>query len=141
MFVVFDLDGTLADDMHRQHFLLQYPKDWDRYLDACADDAPIQPVIALAKTLDFAGWRFEVWTGRSERVREETEAWLKRHNLNPSKVLMRAEGDYRPDSQLKGGWLAETYKKPDIIVDDRNKSVAFWRAQGITCLQVADHDY
>ena len=53
MFIVFDLDGTLADDAHRQHHITGDVRDWDAYFAACGDDAPIiEPVMELLLTLD-----------------------------------------------------------------------------------------
>ena len=141
MFIVFDLDGTLADDTHRQHFLEQHPKDWDSYFAACGDDPPIQPVVELLYTLSQRH-DVQVWTGRSEKYRQQTVEWFRSKGLwwSINNLVMRPVGDYRPDTVLKGEWLAER-SKPDLIFDDRNKSVRFWREQGIVCLQVADHDY
>jgi hydroxymethylpyrimidine pyrophosphatase-like HAD family hydrolase len=30
--VVFDIDGTLADNEHRVHYLHNHPKNWDAFL-------------------------------------------------------------------------------------------------------------
>ena len=148
MFVVFDLDGTLADDTHRQHFLEQTPKDWDGYFSACGDDTPIWPVRGLWSMINACGHRVEIWTGRSDKYLHETEEWLQYH-LYPAEawgikrwtIRMRPDGDFRPDTEVKGEWLAECGPPPDLVFDDRTKSVAWWREQGITCLQVAQHDY
>ena len=65
MFVVFDLDGTLADDSEREEYLKTDPPQWGAYFSACSDDAPIWPMIntlnALAARRDS---RVEIWTGR-----------------------------------------------------------------------------
>ena len=55
----------------------------------------------------------------------------------------RAEGDYRPDTEVKGEWLASCPEgeRPVLVFDDRTKTVAWWREQGIMCAQVAQHDY
>ena len=151
MFVVFDLDGTLADDTHRHHFLDQTPKDWDGYFAACGGDAPIQSVVDTLKALYRDSHRIEIWTGRSDSVREITEHWFDGplySHLDPLVAMpgiilrMRPAGDFRPDTEVKGEWLAECGNdRPDLVFDDRTKSVAWWREQGITCLQVAQHDY
>lgn len=148
MFVVFDLDGTLADDTHRAHFLDQEPKDWDAYFAACGGDTLIEPIAEIFRALFASDLnRVEIWTGRSESVREETFHWVHRHLFEGSygeyvRIRMRPSGDFRPDTEVKGEWLDQCGDNPpDIIIDDRTKSVAFWRERGITCLQVAQHDY
>ena len=145
MFIVFDLDGTLADDSHRQHHITGDVRDWDAYFAACGDDALIKPVAAIYQALysDTVDYHTVViWTGRSERYRHQTALWLSERNLWFTDLRMRADGDFRPDTEVKGEWLAECGDHPpDLIFDDRTKSVAFWRSQGITCLQVAQHDY
>lgn len=39
MFVVFDLDGTLADGDHRLHHITGETKDWRAFFAACGDDS------------------------------------------------------------------------------------------------------
>ena len=143
MFVVFDLDGTLADDSARQHFIEGEERDWDSYFAACGSDTPIWPTVGLFQMFVALAHRVEIWTGRSEKVRAETEEWLRYHVVDHTiAVKMRPECDYRPDTELKGQWLAQClYARPDLILDDRAKSVAFWREQGITCYDVAGHGY
>ena len=142
MFVVFDLDGTLADDTHRQHHIAGEERDWDAYFAACKDDAPLWPTIGVLQMMVSLNHRVEIWTGRSESCREQTERWLTYVLGLEIRPLMRAEGDHRPDTVVKGEWLMLCGdRRPDLIFDDRSKSVAFWREQGITCYQVAQHDY
>ena len=150
MLVVFDLDGTLADDLHRQHHLDQETKDWDGYFAECGKDQVIEPVAAIARALtsqtlpDGTFHWIEIWTGRSEAYKPETVEWLCANRIPFQYLKMRPEGDYRPDTVLKGEWLNDPRlygEKPDLIFDDRTKSVEFWRKHGIVCCQVAQHDY
>ena len=146
MFVVFDLDGTLADDTHRQHFLEQSPADWIGYFAACSGDGVIAGMDALFDRLSYADvddvWRIEIWTGRPREYRDQTMAWLEMFHVVPDSLRMRPTGDFRPDTEVKGEWLAECGdNRPDLVFDDRTKSVAWWRSQGITCLQAADHNF
>ncbi len=45
---VFDLDNTLADTAHRQHFLERRPRDWDGFFAAAPQDPPLAEGVALA---------------------------------------------------------------------------------------------
>ena len=53
-------------------------------------------------------------------------------------VLLRPDGDSTPDQDLKRDWL-RGYGKERILfaVDDRQKVVDMWRAEGVVCLQCA----
>ena len=142
-FYVFDLDGTLADCSHRLHYLDK--KDWRGFFAACPHDEPINHMIELFVTLCRGGHRVEIWSGRSDEVRAETEAWLLEHDIGgsltgPITVLMRNAGDHRPDDEVKreflrGGGI------PDLIFDDRKRVVDMWRAEGIPCAHIAEGDF
>jgi hypothetical protein len=144
MFVVFDLDGTLALNEHRQHFV-QRPdgsaKDWRAFFAACDKDVPNMPIINTALAFNSAGDRVEIWSGRSAEVNDKTEAWLKQNGLGIIPRRMRADGDHTPDHTLKAQWLGESEVKPNLVFDDRASVVAMWRANGIVCAQVAPGDF
>lgn len=163
---VFDLDGTIADLNHRLHFVtppidarVGAPKEvweqhrdwkpnWNAFFDACADDTPIEWVADLMRML----WRYErltgqrsallVLSGRSDRVRRVTEDWMQQRKIPYDFLLMRKEGDHRPDEIVKLEILREFLdSKPDchprveFIVDDRQKVVDMWRRNGFNVLQ------
>lgn len=141
MFVVFDLDGTLALTEHREHFLKREPKDWRGFYAACDGDPPCLPLISTALALNSAGASVEIWSGRSEEVRDKTLDWLGAHGLLPWVGLrMRPEGDHQPDTKLKAAWLAEG-KRPDLVFEDRASMVEMWRSHGIVCAQVAPGNF
>ena len=140
---VFDLDGTLADDTHRHHYLAGEPRDWEAYFQQAGWDRPTAMVAVAQGLFKTRDCRVEIWTGRSGKYRENTVSWLARHGVPYSKLRMRTEGDYRPDTEVKGEWLASCSEgeRPVLVFDDRTKTVAWWREQGIMCAQVAQHDY
>lgn len=142
MFVVFDLDGTLALTGHREHFLKAEPKDWRGFYAACDGDGPCKAIIDTANALNSAGHRVEIWSGRSEEVRDKTEAWLRPHGiLGALPLRMRAEGDHQPDTKLKAAWLDAEPTPPDLVFEDRASMVAMYRGRGIVCAQVAPGDF
>lgn len=138
MFVVFDLDGTLADIRHRRHHLDR--KDWSAFFAACVDDLPNEPVIEAMAAHVNAGHRVEIWSGRSDVVRLETEDWLLRQGIDHTLLThMRPAGDYTPDVDLKRSWLHALHPdgRPDAVYDDRGRVVDMWRSEGVACFQVA----
>lgn len=144
MFVVFDLDGTLANCAHRVHFLTSGgPADWRSFYAACEQDTPIQPMLNTLKALLAAGAICEIWTGRAAEVVEETLRWLDKHDIDTTAVTMRMRpvGDHQEDVSLKLQWLNEAAQKPDLVFEDRASVVAMWREQGILCAQVAEGNF
>jgi phosphoglycolate phosphatase-like HAD superfamily hydrolase len=99
---VFDLDGTLSDTRHRLHHLERRPKDWDAFFDEAGDDPPLPTGIALAlqsaQDCDLA-----YVTGRPERCRPATLAWLAAQGLPDGELHMRRVRDRRPARVAKVG--------------------------------------
>lgn len=138
--VICDLDGTLADITHRLHFIENGNKDWDGFYRACPDDLPKPAIIELIAMCDDAGHQIIISSGRSEDVRAETEAWLEKHGVVYTALVMRPNACFVPDQALKKAWLDQGLlgNKEDIlfVVEDRDRMVKMWRDQGLTCLQV-----
>ena len=171
MRIVFDLDGTLANGEHRQHFITGEKKNWDAFFEACDNDRPVWPAIsvltALRHSTDARGYEniVEIWSGRgrgeNNSVLRKTMEWFRedvRYNFHvmPAESLgyfnrttylpirMRRHKDYTPDVELKRGWLNEARaqgREPQLVFDDRQKVVDMWRAEGIPCFQVAPGDF
>jgi phosphoserine phosphatase len=142
MFVVFDLDGTLALNDHRQHYV-ERPvgeKDWRSFFAACDRDDLYWQVARMLQVLDATGNRVEIWSGRSAEVIDKTRDWLERHGLAHVPFRCRAEGDHTPDHVLKKQWMDEADMRPDLVFDDRASVVAMWRENGVACFQVAPGD-
>ena len=137
---IFDLDGTLADDSHRWHYV-ERSNDWDSYYAACSADKPIEHVVAIARSLLAAGYRLAIVTGRSEQIRRETEAWLLAHGVLYDVLIMRKRGDRRLNSELKVSALHELRSRgylPLMAFDDLEPAVQAWRAAGLPCAQVSN---
>lgn len=143
LFAVFDLDGTIALNEHRQHFV-QRPvgeKDWKSFFAACDKDVPFWQVIRVLEVLAATGNRVEIWSGRSAEVIDKTKHWLAEHGLSTIPFRCRPEGDHTPDHVLKKQWLDECSMKPDLVFDDRASVVAMWRENDVACFQVAPGDF
>ncbi|MFD8742944.1 hypothetical protein [Streptomyces sp. NPDC059616] len=116
---VFDLDGTLADSGHRQHYLEGRRRDWNGFFSAAVDDPPLPEGVQLA--LDSAeSCEVRYLTGRPERCRRDTVAWLAGHGLPEGRVYMRREGDRRPARHTKLEILKRLGREREIrmLVDD-----------------------
>ena len=143
MFVIFDLDGTLALNRHRQHYVEgpKHLRDWPAFFAECDRDSPYWQVIEILKALKAAGHRIEIWSRRSAKVLFETRQWLAPQGLETIPLRYRGVGDNTPDAILKKAWLDLCSPKPDFVFDDRASVVAMWRAEGIACAQVAEGNF
>ncbi len=142
--VIFDLDGTIALNEHRQHFVQVEPgqkKDWDSFFNACGDDEPNYPVIETLYSLHVSGFTPVIWSGRTDRVMDITKAWLATYGLAHISLRMRPDADKQSDVDLKEGWLKELDVPPRFVFDDRQKVVDMWRRNGIVCFQVAPGNF
>ncbi|WP_407523660.1 hypothetical protein [Methylobacterium oryzisoli] len=142
MFVVFDLDGTLALTDHRAHFLDRpsKEKDWSGFYAACDRDEPCHPIIRTLLALHATGAEVEIWSGRSDEVADKTRAWLDAHGLGSIPLRTRPVGDHRPDTVLKAEWLDEG-RTPSLVFEDRATVVQMYRSRGIVCCQVAPGEF
>lgn len=128
---VVDLDGVVADVRHRLHHVQSRPRDWDAFFAAIPDDPPLDEgrrlVLALA-----ADHELVYLTGRPERTRPATEAWLAAHGLPLATLLMRADGDHRPARLAKPAVLARRLgrRRVAMIVDDDPEVCAALEAAG-----------
>ena len=143
--IIFDIDGTLADLNGREKFLHQAEPDWKNFNATMDKDLPNEPVVSLYRTLyDSKAYEIILVSGRQERFRKVTETWLTWHEIPFDTLLMRADNDYRHDSQVKEDILKNLQAQGKEIlfcVDDRQSVVDMWRANGITCLQCTKGDY
>ncbi len=143
--IIVDLDGTLADCSHRVHHLQKTPKDWDAFYAGCGEDTPITHILDLVDTYQaYDGVCLVVVTGRPERTRAMTQAWLKWNLSGYQTMFMRPDGDYRADDVLK----REIYERDiaphyDVLfaLEDRSRCVRMYRSIGVPCLQVAEGDF
>ena len=148
--VIVDIDGTISKVGDRLKYLQQDEKDWDSFYEHCDEDEPIKDVIDLVKYLDI---QYEIifCTGRRESVRSKTKEWIGEHvyghpmiHPNDSDLLMRKDGDFRHDTEIKPELLKKAkIKLKDIafVLEDRNSMVKKWRDMGLTCLQVNEGDF
>lgn len=116
---VFDIDNTLADTGHRQHFLEGRPRDWAGFFGAAPDDPPLARGVALAVE-SAADCEVAYLTGRPERCRADTADWLARHGLPEGRVWMRGDRDRRPARVTKVEVLKRIARGREVrvLVDD-----------------------
>ena len=151
--VIFDLDGTLANIEERRKLSTKDngKMDWDKFFDPenIRLDKPNPAVIKMAQVLAESGHMIAILSGRSKGTQLTTKSWLNKNNVPYHIIKMRPtskEWMYMPDDELKQHWLDDLFPGDirDRIVavfDDRQKVVDMWRKNGLTCMQGAPGDF
>jgi phosphoglycolate phosphatase-like HAD superfamily hydrolase len=114
--VLFDLDGTIADNSHRLHYFDRSTMNWDEYEEQCIYDPPFESTITMMKALKFVNKQVWIWTGRSDHVIKETQTWLHRMNVPYDQLIMRPTLDSTPNAMLKLRWLLESPVPLDRVI-------------------------
>ncbi len=133
--VLVDIDGTVA--------LLGTRSPYQE--DLVDSDAPNPDVITTVRALAAGGNRIVYCSGRTERSRAATLAWLDRHvGVAYDALLLRPAGDRRRDAVVKLELFDREVRNAYTILcvlEDRASVVKAWRAIGLTVLQVAEGDF
>lgn len=132
MDVIVDMDGTLADCTHRQHYVQGDRKDWKGFFSEMAADIPRQEVVDLVTELSES-FNIVVVSARPEDYKIITTIWLKHYGIPYQTLIMRRSGDTRPDEIVKQEILNRYFKKGNIklVIDDRPKVIRMWRSNGL----------
>lgn len=143
MYVILDVDGTLANNKHREHFLEKKPKDWDGFFQPhlVAQDAVIENSARAVERFKALKYTIVILTGRSENLRDATMRWLlEKLNLDikDENLLMRPNGNMLSQREYKRDKLI-TYKRsldirdvPFMIIDDDERALDGMGDLGIT---------
>ena len=128
---VFDIDGVLADVRHRLHHLQARPQRWEAFFSA-ADRDPLLEEGAARLRAAQAEHEVIYLTGRPERNRPLTRAWLARHGLPTGPLHMRPDHDHRPARWVKRNTLRRLALTRTIVsvLDDDPAVVAVLEADG-----------
>ena len=169
--IIFDLDGTLAIIDKRRILAGKTKDgvptdkmDWDVFFDpdnVLNLDEPNPPVVKMAQMFDDEGFNIVIFSGRNDRSFDATVEWLWDNKVPWDLLVMRPDKfkdkswpvarnnpalpnmRFMPDEILKKKMLDTFVDKNDVLmcVDDRQKVVDMWRAEGLTCFQVAPGDF
>jgi len=154
--IIFDLDGTLADIEDRRKLSTKEDgkMDWDKFFDPenIKLDKPKTEVIMMLQALKAFGYQIAILSGRSKATKEETKNWLKKYDIDYNILKLRPTGNkwkWMPDQKLKLGWFNDLWVNDEnksehevvAVFDDRDKVVNMWREIGLTCMQVAPGNF
>lgn len=159
---IFDVDGTLSNNEHRLKYIREdawiaaqngcddstfapFPGvNWDAFHAECGLDTPILPMCYVAAELIHnVDKEYLFVTGRMEKCRQDTIDWLHTYVLPwiskhwiSGHLLMRADGDTRPDFIIKEEILDKLEERHGkgcvkMAFDDRPQVLEMWKRRGI----------
>ena len=144
--IIVDIDGTLANNMHRVHYLKGEKKDWKSYNEAMDKDTVNKWCNSIIGAMLTLNYEIILVTGRECCFSGVTRGWLSKFRKENEIyfIYFRPAGDYRPDHEVKKE-IYEKYLKSaydiEFVIDDRQQVVDMWRSLGLVCLQCARGNY
>ena len=135
--VLCDIDGTIANNDHRQHYL-EGKKDWEGFFSELSSDTPIYDVINMVKDLFTSGKEIVFLTGRPKKYNYSTTLWLMDYFDFEINLVMRKNNDYRNKLIIKKELVEQNFNLDDIdlIIDNDENLVSMWKDLGISTFQV-----
>lgn len=138
--VIFDLDGCLADDRWRRPLIdLAADDPWGAYHAECHKDPFINSHLICDLPAHFMPI---IFTARPERFREQTERWLREvAKLIPWWIFMRRDDCRKTSPELKEDYLNSLFnfgvKRCEIVCafDDREDVLAVYKKHGIRAVK------
>lgn len=125
MIFIIDIDGTLADLSHREHFVDREYPDWDSFFspDEVSKDKPIPKTKEGLEAIITASDEAYFLTGRPEHLRAVTMDWLEQYygiSVDNEILFMRPEGDERKSTLFKKDIIEQKFKtaKDLWFIDD-----------------------
>lgn len=126
-----DLDGTLS--------IINGRRPYDGHL--CETDICNEPLADILSAIKASGCEVVLLSGRMEKARVATEAWLHEHDIDYDLLIMRADDDYRADDVIK----EELYRQHILpkynilaVFDDRPRVIRMWRRLGLMVFDCGD---
>ena len=136
--ILCDIDGTIANNEHRQHFL-EGKKDWDGFFSELINDKPIFSIINKVIEEHNTGNDIVFLTGRPERYRIKTTEWLKKYFDFEIRLLMRKKNDRRNKLIIKEELVEEQfmYEEIKLIIDNDKELINMWKSKKVSVLDAS----
>jgi len=131
--IMVDIDGTLA------HMVNRGPFEWSKV----KEDEVDYSVREVTQTYAMCGDKIIIMSGRDEICREDTEEWLKMHNIYYDYLYMRQQGDKRKDTVVKQELFDNNVRgkfRIKFVLDDRWSVCEMWLLNGLKVLNCSGLD-
>jgi FMN phosphatase YigB (HAD superfamily) len=139
--LILDMDGTLCDVSSVRHYVTGESKNFDAFHRASLFCPPNDWVKQIA--VNIKGAQRIIVTGRMNRYRPTTSNWLAKHEVPFERLIMRPEGDQRPDYEVKEEILLDKilpYYDVILAVDDNPAVIQVWQEHDIPVVIVPGWD-
>lgn len=153
LLVICDIDGTIADIRARLRKAGNEPdrldkKAFQEWLDKVQDFASLsadKPIVGMFRVLTALSEHATIvyLTGRSEKYRAVTAAWLDKHSFPGGELYMRKDNDWRSPARYKKQSMRNILKghtsvKEIVALDDDGAEdcADLYKEMGITHLRV-----
>lgn len=141
--VIVDLDGTLCDVRSIRHFVEPqsdgpFRRDFEGFHSASLECPSYPAVVELLHELRTEGLLVLVVSAREARWAFLTALWLDEHGIAYDEMFLRANGDHRPDVEIKHEIAKRVLRRfrPQLAIDDRDDIIRVWRSFGVPALKV-----
>lgn len=145
--IVVDLDGTLCDTSSVLHFVKDLPKgqkNYDAFHEGSRDCPPIPMVQQWIAEQYAAGAKIVIATGRKEKWRELSAAYIAEHMPQPYIAMyMCGNSDHRGQVEFKSELIHELVEKYDVVgaIEDRQAVIDVWNELGIPVVHVPGESF
>ena len=142
--ILCDIDGTIANVLHRIHYVKGKEKNWEEFNSRSNNDSVKEDIANILREFHRDDeTEIHIVTAREEKWKQDTEEWLRINDIPFNGLYMRGIGDSRSDSDVKKDIYTTNFadKKIWFVLEDRDKVVKMWRELGLSCMQVAEGDY
>ena len=133
---VFDLDGTLANNMkYEKHHKVRH----EGFAREALTVDPREDVVEKLRKAKEDGKNVVILTARSAHYRDETKKWLHKNEIPYDSLVMRPVNSLTKDKKLKRELLEEDIlPKFDVkkAYDDKQKNVDMFEKLGINAKRV-----
>lgn len=139
--IVTDLDSTVCNVEHRSNLAPQDKTlnlNWVEYSKACIDDTPNEAVVRLLQILALTFPIFVV-SGRNVEAVEETQEWMRRHNVPYTEIRLHSDSDLRHNAEYKLEYiqsLRDRGYEPVLMLEDHQAVADAVTAAGVPTLLV-----
>nr|DAF05321.1 MAG TPA: hypothetical protein [Caudoviricetes sp.] len=142
-YIVFDIDGVLADCSHRLKYIQGEDKDYDSFYsyDEILKDKPIlnlDKILLNIQCAESSDIDIRFITARNIKSITATAEWLEKYfsiMVEEGDILMRPEKDWRPAYQVKEDLIEKHIGFENILFafDDDDKVNEMYKKHGVTC--------
>jgi predicted kinase len=141
--IICDIDSTISAPGDRLNHIKNGNRNWNAFFDGIPNDEPIPHTIELCNAMHTAGVAVICLTGRPEKYRETTTAWLDKHMPIYHSLYMRDDNDYQPGPKAKLAKIKEIEAlgfELLFALDDHDGIVKEFRAYGLPTFHVTDDE-